>query len=125
MSREDIRQQIAALTAEINIEVARTPLPSGSTLRIFPTMWWIGAAICYSFWQFGDDIPPIATYNQQYGEIIMYIGVAMAVWAALRTLLWIIGGRRRSSAQYLRETQHIRDLQERRRQLEMRLKEMD
>jgi hypothetical protein len=124
MGREDIQRRIGEINREINEEVGKTTLPEYKP-KLFPTGLWIFAAVCAGWWLFGNQVPQAAQYHAEYGEYGLYAAVVIGAYALFKTVLWLFQGKPKGSAEYMNATARVRELQDKRRDLEMQLKELD
>lgn len=124
MGREDIQRRIGEVNREINEEVAKTTIPEYKP-KVFPTGSWILAVLGAAWWLAGSEVPQVAAYHQDYGEYGLYVAVIVGAYALLKTVLWLFQGKPTGGAEYINATARVRELQEKRRDLEMQLKELD
>jgi hypothetical protein len=124
MTRDELQRRIAQVNRDINDEVSKSPLPNFKP-KPFPTGAWVLGIICAALGLFGGQINALKPYYDDYGEYGFYAAAVFGIYAVLRTLLWLFQGKPKGSREYMESTTHVRELQERRRELEMQLKEID
>ncbi len=122
MRREQLLKEIAEIDEEINKVVAATALPRLDA-RPFPLGTWIFAGMCFAWSEFGYKIPSAFHYYLQTETYARYMGIIIAIVAALSTISWLIrgSGQRGKNDDYFKTSRKARELQERRRDLQAEL----
>lgn len=122
MTREQIMREIAELDKEINRVLASAQLPS---LKVKPFPWgtWFLTLLAFAWYVAGDLVPYANAYHAKYGYIGLYVGIIFGILAIISTLSWMFQRRRPLSKEYEAATEKSKVLQERRRELQKRLRE--
>lgn len=128
-TREQLLKEIADLDAQINRLVASMKLPR-IEYHPFPKSMWILALLCFGWTMFGADIPlpNAAEMHQQYSTWSWNLGLVCLVWALISTVSWIFkrgrGRRQEKSENYMENSRMVQGLQEQRRELQARLRDL-
>ncbi|GAB4325625.1 MAG: hypothetical protein Kow0059_21750 [Candidatus Sumerlaeia bacterium] len=121
-TRQQLQERIAALDAEINAALSRVRVPDVRLrIRAFPSGNWGLAVVLLGWWWFGDMALPRIHLTTQ--KAAMWLGLAFGVAAVLRTLAWLLRrGRSDLSPEFREAAEHVRRLQNERRNLVRQLK---
>ncbi len=123
-TRAQLQTEIAELDRQINAELGKTRLPSLNTRNAsFPWSYYILAALVLAWWQFGGMLP--IPGHDKYAHYAMWVGGAICVFAVIRTFLWLIRRNPKGGTKYMEATTHVRELQQRRQELQKQLKEIE
>lgn len=124
-TRQELQAKIAELDRRINEELAKTRLPSlDARRRQFPKADYVVAALLIGYHYFGEQIPVIGQFHDTTSPWDLYLGLAVAAIAVLRTILWLFKGSPKTDANYVAATSVVRDLQAQKRDLQAQLKEL-
>jgi hypothetical protein len=124
MDRASIQREIAEIDGELNRTLGATKLPS-LEVKPFPIWTWLLAFAAAAWWMLGSDLPVIAEYHRSYGEYGLYAAIALGLLGLFSTLSWALRKRGGVSQEYRQATEKARVLQERRRELQVQLRELD
>ncbi|MGI8907424.1 MAG: hypothetical protein ACR2IE_13145 [Candidatus Sumerlaeaceae bacterium] len=124
MQRDAIQREIAEIDGELNRVLGSTTLPS-LEVKPFPKGTWLLAFLSAAWWMFGSDLPVISNYHSQYGDWGMYAAVAFGILGLMTTLSWLFRRRGGMSTEYAQASEKARVLQERRRELQVELRELE
>ncbi len=125
MTREEVRIRIAELDKQINSEVGGARLPPATLKRGFPWTGWLIAGAALGWAYMGADIPAAAEVHRDYGELGLYVAAlfgAMALWS---TALFLMQPGTKITPEYRASTERVRVMQEERRELVSRLRELE
>lgn len=125
MNRQQLMAEIAALDQKINAAAAAARAPRLNTsYSKFPLASFISAAFFIAVGLFGPPYAPPAVPGIAFTAAIG-LGVLIALFAVYRTLRWLMSKRKPSSVnEYRNQTDEVRELQERRKQLQAQLDSM-
>ena len=123
MRRVELQKKIAQLDEEINSVLASTELPK-LDVRPFPIGTWLFGFLCLAWVEFGSRIPAMYSYHLETAVWEWRLGLVIQAVAFLSTLSWFFRGRgyEYKSAAYTEASRKVRDLQERRRDLQSELR---
>jgi hypothetical protein len=124
MDRASIQREIAEIDGELNRTLGSTQLPS-LEVKPFPVWSWVLAFLAAAWWMIGSDVPVISEYHGRYGEYGFYAAIALGLLALFSTISWALRRRGGVSPEYRQATEKARVLQERRRELQVQLRELD
>ena len=124
LDRAAIQREIAEIDGELNRTLGSTTLPSLDS-KPFPKGTWLLAFLAAAWWMFGSELPVISEYYPKYGEWGMYAAIGFGILALLTTLSWLFRRRGGVSAEYRQASDKARILQERRRELQVQLRELE
>lgn len=123
MTRAQIQQQLVDLDRQINEESAKNRVPSlNARNRSIPWGNWVSAAIFVGAGIFGGQVVP--KLHEQYGQYALILGAIFGLSAAVRTVLFFVKGRAKNDKAYAQAAEKIRQLQEKRTELQRQLKEI-
>lgn len=123
MTRAQIQQQLVDLDRQINEESAKNRVPSLNLRnRSFPWAYWVSAAVFLAAGLFGGQFLP--QLHAQYGKYALIIGAVIGISGAIRTVIFFVKGRSHNDKGYAQATEKIRQLQEKRQELQKQLKEI-
>ncbi|MBX7244784.1 MAG: hypothetical protein K1X53_04755 [Candidatus Sumerlaeaceae bacterium] len=123
-TRKELQQELADLDRQINAEVAKAPLPKMRDVhRRFPFAYFILGGLGIGYWAAGDSIPGVSgslhTSTADYG---LYVGGVIIAIGVIRLLQWMFLSNFKADAQYKEATVTVKDLQQKRRELQQELK---
>lgn len=125
MTHSEVQNRIAEIDRQVNSEVAGSKLPLTTTYRNFPTTTWVLAAVAFAWSFYGDAVPGSLNFHDHYSVYAWYTGLILAALALWGTVLYLFQPRPKISDAYRESTARVRTLQEERRELMVRLRELD
>jgi len=124
MTREQCLAEIAELDKEINAALANAPLPKLES-RPFPIGSWILAVLTFVWWMFGSEIPYLQNFHFRIMDYVFYGALIMTALAVISTLSYLLRRRGGTNVAFRQATEKVKVLQDRRRELQVRLKELE
>lgn len=118
MDREAALQQIAEIDRQLNAEYDknRAPKGSGNPFKPFPWGPWVFALVILAYGAFGGMIE--TDFHGRFGGYFVIVGIVLLVLALIRTLFWVFTRGGKSNREYLNQTEHLRELQAQRQELQ-------
>lgn len=127
MSRQEIQHRIIELDREINTEFEKVKDSSPAVNSAsFPRAEWVLGFVAIAWYVFGGYLPgQVLEIYQNTAQYVMWAGAVLLGIAILRSFVWLAKRPRSRDRKSIQPSLRVRQLQDERRALQAKLKELD
>lgn len=129
MDRTQLLERIAELDKKINAKVDANRKPRLNLKhRSFPTATWVSAIVFAGLWIFGDSLPYLQDFMDDYTwlKTLFLVLAALGLLSAVyHTFMYMVKGRAKVDKNYQKKTEEIMVIQKERENLQKQLEALD